>query len=76
VKSKVKSMLIIFFDIKGMLIKNSSWHAKQSIPHTTVTFYGDCVIICEVKKNEIGRECSTNGEKRNGYTLLVGKPER
>jgi hypothetical protein len=22
------------------------------------------------------RACSTNGEKRNAYTLLVGKPER
>jgi hypothetical protein len=34
VKSKVKSMLIIFFDIT----RNSSWWVKQSIPHTTVTF--------------------------------------
>jgi hypothetical protein len=23
----------------------------------------------------MGRQCSTNGEKRNAYTLLVGKPE-
>jgi hypothetical protein len=22
------------------------------------------------------RACSTNGEKRNAYTILVGKPER
>jgi hypothetical protein len=28
----------IFFDIKGTLHKDSSWQAKQSIPHTTVTF--------------------------------------
>jgi hypothetical protein len=41
VKSKVKGMLIIFFDI------NLSWQATQSIPHTTVTFYGDCMKICE-----------------------------
>jgi hypothetical protein len=26
---------------------NSSWWAKQSIPHTTMTFYGDCVKMCE-----------------------------
>jgi hypothetical protein len=23
----------------------------------------------------MGRTCSTNGEKRNGYRILVGKPE-
>jgi hypothetical protein len=23
----------------------------------------------------MGRECSTNGAKRNAYTILVGKPE-
>jgi hypothetical protein len=39
-----QSMLIIFFD---MFTKNSSWQARQSILHTTVTFYGDCVKICE-----------------------------
>jgi hypothetical protein len=31
VKNKVKSMLIIFFDIKGIVNKNSSWKAKQSV---------------------------------------------
>jgi hypothetical protein len=29
----------------------------------------------QVKKDEIGGECSTNGEKRNAYRTLVGKPE-
>jgi hypothetical protein len=29
------------------LIKNSFWQAKYSIPHTTVTIYGDCVKMCE-----------------------------
>jgi hypothetical protein len=24
----------------------------------------------------MGRACSTNGEKRNAYRILVGKPER
>jgi hypothetical protein len=43
-KSKVKTMLIIFFDL---FTKNSSWQTNQSIRYTTVTFYGDCVIICE-----------------------------
>jgi hypothetical protein len=26
-------------------------------------------------KDEMGRECSTIGEKRNAYRILVGKPE-
>jgi hypothetical protein len=25
--------------------------------------------------NEMGRACSTHGEKRNAYRVLVGKPE-
>jgi hypothetical protein len=29
-----------------------------------------------VKEYEIGRACSTNGEKRNAYRILVGNPER
>jgi hypothetical protein len=43
VKSKVKSIFIIFFDTT----KNSFWQSKQSIPHTTVIFYGDYVKMCE-----------------------------
>jgi hypothetical protein len=35
-------MLIIFSDIKA-IVHNTSWQTKQSIPHTTVIFYGDCV---------------------------------
>jgi hypothetical protein len=31
----------------GLFTKNSNWQAKQSIPHITVTFYGDCVKTCE-----------------------------
>jgi hypothetical protein len=29
----------------------------------------------EVKEDEMGRACSTNGENGNAYTILVGKPE-
>jgi hypothetical protein len=25
--------------------------------------------------DEVGRACSTNGEKKNAYRILVGKPE-
>jgi hypothetical protein len=27
------------------------------------------------KEDEMVRACSTNGEKRNAYRILVGKPE-
>jgi hypothetical protein len=46
VKSKVKSMLFIFFDIKGTVHKEFVL-AGQSLPHTTVTFYGDCMKMCK-----------------------------
>jgi hypothetical protein len=40
-------MLINFFDIKGFVHKKFTWQAKQTIPHITVTFYGDCARMCE-----------------------------
>jgi hypothetical protein len=44
---KSKSMHIIFFDIKGIVQKNSSWKNKRSIIYTTATFYDDCMKMCE-----------------------------
>jgi hypothetical protein len=32
---------------RGLFTKNSSWQAKQSSPHTTVKFYGNCEKMCE-----------------------------
>jgi hypothetical protein len=29
----------------------------------------------QVNQDEIGRECSTHGETRDAYRILVGKPE-
>jgi hypothetical protein len=29
----------------------------------------------QVNEDEMGMTCSTNGEKRNAYGILVGKPE-
>jgi hypothetical protein len=29
----------------------------------------------KINEDEMGRACSTNGEKRNAYRILVGKPE-
>jgi hypothetical protein len=31
--------------------------------------------MIKVKKDEMGGVCSTIGEKRNAYRILVGKPE-
>jgi hypothetical protein len=28
-----------------------------------------------VEEDEMGRACSTNGEKKHAYRILVGKPE-
>jgi hypothetical protein len=30
----------------------------------------------QVEKDEMGGPCSTDGERKNAYRLLVGKPER
>jgi hypothetical protein len=32
---------------RGLLTKNFFWQAKESIPHTTATFYGDCLKMRE-----------------------------
>jgi hypothetical protein len=30
----------------------------------------------QVNEDEMGRECSSKGKKRNAHTILVGKPGR
>jgi hypothetical protein len=47
VRSKAKSMLIIFFTSKGLFTKNLPWQPRQSILHTTVIFHVVCVKIWE-----------------------------
>jgi hypothetical protein len=43
---------------------------------TTATLgINDRVGYNQVKKDEMGGACSTNGEKRNAYRILVGKLE-
>jgi hypothetical protein len=52
------------FISRGLFTKILSWQAKQSIPHTTVMFYGDCVKTCE--------DCAPNfGDKRTGYCITT-----
>jgi hypothetical protein len=46
-KSKVKSMLIIYFDIKVIVHKEFILAGEKSFPYTTVMFYGDCLKMCE-----------------------------
>jgi hypothetical protein len=41
---------------RGLFTKNSSWQAKQLIPHTTVTFYGNCIKMCEDFAPNFGRQ--------------------
>jgi hypothetical protein len=45
---KAKSRVCLTFSLtsRWLFTKNSSWQAKQSVPHTAVTFYGDCMKMC------------------------------
>jgi hypothetical protein len=43
---------------------------KLKITHKTTV-----LIIFRIKEDEMGRACITNGEKRNAYRILGGKPE-
>jgi hypothetical protein len=47
VKSKVKSMLSILFDVKGIVCKELSWQAKHLISNTAVMFYCVCIEMCK-----------------------------
>jgi hypothetical protein len=64
VNSKVKNMLIIFFDIKAIFTKNSFRQAKQSIPRIALTSYCDCVKICEDFTPNLG-------DKKGGYYIMT-----
>jgi hypothetical protein len=48
VKSKVKSMLIISFDIKGAVYKESILAGQTVNPTYYFYFYGDCATMCLV----------------------------
>jgi hypothetical protein len=43
--------------------------------HNLYIFFFKCNWNDQVKEDEMGRACSTHGEKRNAYRILVGKPE-
>jgi hypothetical protein len=44
-KSKIKAMLIIFFDLEGTVHEEFVLEG-QSVPLTTVTFYSECMRMC------------------------------
>jgi hypothetical protein len=41
---------------RGFFNKIFSWQAKQSIPHTTVTFNGDCMKLCKNFAPNVGEK--------------------
>jgi hypothetical protein len=45
-----------FLTSMGLFTKNSSWQTKQSIPHTAVTFYGDCIKMCKDFAQNLGKK--------------------
>jgi hypothetical protein len=46
-RAKSRACSSFFLTLRGLFTKNSTWQAKQSILHTTVMFYGDCMKMCE-----------------------------
>jgi hypothetical protein len=43
--------------------------------HNNLYFLPSIIRMFKVKEDEMGRVCSTNGEKMIAYGILVGKPE-
>jgi hypothetical protein len=46
-RAKSRTCSSFSFTSRRLFTENSFWQAKQSIPHTTVMFYGDCLKICK-----------------------------
>jgi hypothetical protein len=62
--AKSRAWLSFSLTSKELFTKNSSWQAKQSIPHATVTYYGDCVKICKDFASKFG-------EKGTGFCITT-----
>jgi hypothetical protein len=52
------------------LLRNNSTRYYR---HVNLKFY--VLAVFQVKEDEMGRACITNGEKRNACRILLGKPE-
>jgi hypothetical protein len=44
-------------------------------PDSSIDVEHRIFFLCTYYIHEMGRACSMNGEKRNAYRILVGKPE-
>jgi hypothetical protein len=55
-KAKLGACSSFALTSRELFTKNSSWQTKLSIPHTTVTFYGDNVKLCEDFSPNFGGE--------------------
>jgi hypothetical protein len=64
VKSELKSILIISFDLKRIVYKELVLVGQKSIPHTTVISYSDCVSMLE-------GFFSNFGDKRTGCCITT-----
>jgi hypothetical protein len=66
-EAKPRACLLFSLTSRGLLTKNSSPQAKQSIQRTTVTFYGGCVKMC--------KDFAPNfGYKRTGCCIMKTHP--
>jgi hypothetical protein len=43
--------------------------------HNVLVLFSKHILNDQIKEDEIGRACSTHGEKRNACRILVGKPD-
>jgi hypothetical protein len=58
----------------GLFTKNSSQQAKQSIPHTTVTFYSNCMKMCEDFAPELWQQKNWTLHHENTSLMLPFSP--
>ena len=75
VKSNVKSMIITFFDVKGIVHKNLSQQAKLWILGSTAMFCGDCMKTYEDVAPNFGKNrpgcCTMTMQNKNKNKMAV-----
>jgi hypothetical protein len=63
-RAKSRASSSFYFTSRGLFVNNSPWQIKQSIPHTAITSYCDCVKMCE--------DFAPNfGERRTGCSITT-----
>jgi hypothetical protein len=76
VKSKFKSMLIIFFDLKGIVHKELVLASQAVNLYASVTFYGDCLKVCEDFALNFGDERSGCCIRTTHHLIISSSPEK